>query len=267
MSNPVLTSLSIILYMAASLLQTFDLKNTKPHFKLWILFLTVIALGVHAELLHHSIDLGIGQNLSFGNMLSLLIWVMVLLTLVWSFFRPVEALLWLLLPLAAISTLMAQIFQGHFIIDADNPVILTHIILGVLSFGILCMAGVQALLWIVLEHILRSRSGMGFHMRKLPPMETLEHLLFQTVRVGFALLTLVLLSSAYYYHSAIFEQSSMMQKSILAFMGWLIFAILLWGRWRWGWRGKRAIGGTLFGIILLITAYLGFKFLWNTYSI
>ena len=43
-------------------------------------------------------------------------------------------------------------------------------------------------------------------------------------------------------------------------LGWLTFGALLFGRWRYGWRGRRALYWILAGTGLLLLGYLGSKF-------
>jgi ABC-type uncharacterized transport system permease subunit len=40
----------------------------------------------------------------------------------------------------------------------------------------------------------------------------------------------------------------------------VVFAVLLYGHWRYGWRGKKAIRWTLAGFCLLMLAFFGSKF-------
>jgi ABC-type uncharacterized transport system permease subunit len=47
---------------------------------------------------------------------------------------------------------------------------------------------------------------------------------------------------------------------VLAVSAWIVFAVLLYGRWRLGWRGRTAIRWTLGGFLLLVLAYFGSKF-------
>ncbi|HYN27072.1 MAG TPA: cytochrome c biogenesis protein CcsA, partial [Burkholderiales bacterium] len=47
---------------------------------------------------------------------------------------------------------------------------------------------------------------------------------------------------------------------VLALCAWVVYAILLIGRWRLGWRGRAAIRWTLGGFVLLVLAYFGSKF-------
>jgi ABC-type uncharacterized transport system permease subunit len=46
---------------------------------------------------------------------------------------------------------------------------------------------------------------------------------------------------------------------VLSIGAWLVFATLLWGRWRFGWRGRTAIRWTVGGFVFLMLAYFGSK--------
>lgn len=253
----------ICLYMSAALLQCLDLKNDREFFKSWVLVFGALALVLHAWMLHDWIDLGRGQNLSFFNMLSLLCWLVALLVLLLSLFQSVEALILLIFPVAALSVVGALLSPSYTMVDtAANPPVFFHILVAVLSFGVLCIAGMQALILMIMEPIVRRRSRWGFSWRT-PPLQSMEHLLFQTIWLGFILLSLVLVSSLYSYHEALFQQVALLQKTILASLAWVVFAMLLLGRKLAGWRGRRVTLGTLGGILVLIVAYLGTKIIWN----
>jgi len=47
---------------------------------------------------------------------------------------------------------------------------------------------------------------------------------------------------------------------VFAVLSWLIFAALLLGRYRYGWRGRRALRWTLAGFSCLLLAYVGSRF-------
>jgi ABC-type uncharacterized transport system permease subunit len=77
------------------------------------------------------------------------------------------------------------------------------------------------------------------------------------IGAGFVLLTVSLLSGMVFIND-IFAQH-LFHKTTLSIMTWLVFGVLLWGRWRYGWRGSIAVRLTLAGIILLVLAYFGSK--------
>ena len=56
------------------------------------------------------------------------------------------------------------------------------------------------------------------------------------------------------------KPASFTHKTLFSFLGWLTFGILLYGRWRFGWRGRRALYWILAGTALLVLGYLGSKF-------
>ena len=60
--------------------------------------------------------------------------------------------------------------------------------------------------------------------------------------------------------SAVLAYSRGFVREALSIAGWIVFGALLWGRWRYGWRGHRAIQLTLAAVALLALAYFGSKF-------
>jgi ABC-type uncharacterized transport system permease subunit len=91
----------------------------------------------------------------------------------------------------------------------------------------------------------------------LPPMQVMEDLLIQFILFGFFLLSLSLATGFMFLHN-IFAQH-LVHKTVLSILAWLIFGSLLWGRWSFGWRGRKVIYLTLGGFILLLLAYFGSK--------
>jgi len=161
------------------------------------------------------------------------------------------------LPIAA-GVLMLDWFLPHsgFQMSEKSLGITVHMVSSVLAFGLLSIAGVYALFVFFIDHFLR-RHHLVPLVRSLPPLEVLESLLFKTIAAGFALLTVSLLSGIMFIND-IFAQH-LVHKTILSIMAWLVFGVLLWGRWRYGWRGSLAVRLTLAGIILLVLSYFGSK--------
>ena len=81
--------------------------------------------------------------------------------------------------------------------------------------------------------------------------------MFKLITAGFILLTISLLSGIMFIND-IFAQH-LVHKTILSIMTWLVFGVLLFGRWRYGWRGSLAVRLTLAGVILLVLSYFGTK--------
>ncbi len=134
--------------------------------------------------------------------------------------------------------------------------IAVHLISSVLAFGVLSIAGVYALFAAIIDHFLRHHQ-LNSLVKTLPALEILESLLFKLITTGLLLLSISLLSGLLFIND-IFAQH-LVHKTVLSIMAWLVFGLLLWGRWRYGWRGSLAVRMTLAGIILLLLAYFGSK--------
>jgi ABC-type uncharacterized transport system permease subunit len=95
-------------------------------------------------------------------------------------------------------------------------------------------------------------------LRALPSLHESETLLFQTISLGVAILTIALVEG-FIYVEDIFAQH-LVHKTFLSSLAWVVFVILLWGRMQFGWRGTTAIRWSLSGFTFLILAYFGSKF-------
>ncbi len=131
-----------------------------------------------------------------------------------------------------------------------------HIFSSVIAFGVLGVAGVYAVFIATIDHLLR-RHSFNKLVQTLPALDTLEALLFHLIRFGFVVLTLALATGLVYVDD-LFGQH-LAHKTILSIFAWLVFALLLWGRWKRGWRGRVAVRMTLAGIALLLLSYFGSK--------
>ncbi|MCP5419472.1 MAG: cytochrome c biogenesis protein CcsA [Gammaproteobacteria bacterium] len=222
----------------------------------------LLALGTGAALLHASVLIPAllhpeGINLGFFNALSLTGWLIAVVLLLASWFRPVETLGIILLPFSGITVLTQLAFPSERIVgDSTQWPLEVHILISILAYSILTLAAVQAILLAVQDRRLRNRQPGGF-VRGIPPLVTMESLLFQMIGIGFVLLGLALLSG-WMFLEDIFAQH-LVHKTVLSLVAWAVFGILLWGRWRFGWRGRKAIRWTLGGFVTLALAYFGSK--------
>ncbi|VAW75973.1 Inner membrane protein YpjD [hydrothermal vent metagenome] len=222
-----------------------------------IIFLPGIsAVILHALALYPELITGQGLNLGFFNAASLVALLTVVLLLLTAIWQPVESIGIPLLPITATTLGLAALYPSQHAISATSWQLDTHILFSVLAYSLFVLAAFQAVLLAIQERHLRNRKPGGF-IRALPPLQVMEKLLFQMIGVGFTLLTVALLTG-FFFIEDIFAQH-LVHKTILSIAGWIIFGILLWGRWRFGWRGRTAIRWTLSGFALLALAYFGSK--------
>ena len=94
------------------------------------------------------------------------------------------------------------------------------------------------------------------------PLLTLERLTFRFVNLGFALLTATLLAG-FFFGNQLYGASHAIKwdhKTVFSVLSWLTFAVLIVGRARFGWRGKRAVRFLYTGSGLLLLGYVGSRF-------
>lgn len=248
-----------ILYLASGAWLISNLLNAKiiqdePNKS--ILAVGFLALILHVVILFSDTITPDGLNPSFVNSFSLVSWLIVLLYLVAEMRKPVETLGVLIFPTAAIA-IFAQLFWPSDVSASSRSLELEiHILLSLLSYGLLAIAAGQSILLLIQTHYLKNKHPGGF-VRSLPALQSMETLLFQMIKIGFILLTLSLLSGFIFLEN-IFAQH-LVHKTVLSIIAWILFAILLWGRWHFGWRGKKAIHFTLGGFIFLMLSYFGSK--------
>jgi ABC-type uncharacterized transport system permease subunit len=94
----------------------------------------------------------------------------------------------------------------------------------------------------------------------LPPLLTLEKLLFRVIAAAFLFLTLTLATGIAFSETLFGRALRADHKTVFAVLSWLTFGLLLAGRWLYGWRGRTATRWTLTGFVLLILAYVGSRF-------
>lgn len=255
-----ITSLAVFLYLGASLLLGRRLvsgSSTTPSGRLALISLGLGAVILHAALVYSSIFTESGINLGFYSAASLVMGMIALLMLLAALNQPIENLGIVVLPLAAVALLLDQFSNSQHILTTNGAQnIEIHIILSLLAYSLLSIAAIQAVLLSIQDYQLRHKHPGGF-MRALPPMQIMESLLFQIIAAGFFLLSLALLSGIIYLDD-IFAQH-LVHKTALSILAWLVFAILLFGRWQAGWRGRTAIRWTLAGFVALLLAYFGSK--------
>jgi ABC-type uncharacterized transport system permease subunit len=218
---------------------------------------TPLALVLHLASLYlitvHDGEFEIGVTAA----LSLLAWQSALLLWGFSMREKLHPLGGFYYPAAAVLAVIAAVLptRGNSI-PLDDWTIDVHIALSILSAGVLTLASIHAVAIAGLDQVLRNPGNLAMAQR-MPTLQTMEHLLFQLIKVGFFLLSLTILSGLLFVHD-LFGQH-LAQKTFLTLCAWLIFGTLLWGRTRYGWRGRIAIRWTLLGYAMLVAAYIGSK--------
>lgn len=224
--------------------------------------LPTLFLGIGSALLFHAIGLyGIsvkpdGIQLSFFTVSSQIFWVINAIVLVSSLKKEIHNLFIFLLPCSALAVVTTLISNSNSTILQLNYSLASHVILSIIAYSLLTIATLQAVLLSYQNRHLKSRTGLHY-LRFLPPLQTMEALLFEFLVVGEILLTLSILSG-FVFLDNIFAQH-LVHKTTFSIAAWFVYAFLLLGKYKLGWRGNTAIRWTLAGFLFLMLAYFGSK--------
>jgi ABC-type uncharacterized transport system permease subunit len=261
MNSTFIAFLAIACYLGSAIVISIRLfKSNQPDVlpRALGLGLMLVGINLHAGLLFSHLMSDGGIDLSFFGAASLIALTVMVLLLFSSLSKPVENLGIVLLPVSALTIMFQLHFPHSHLLSPDAPWGLQiHVIISLLAYSLLAIASVQSVLLAIQDHHLRHRHPGGF-IRALPPLQTMEVLLFEMIALGFVLLTLALLSG-FSFLDNMFEQR-LAHKTLLSIAAWVVFGTLLWGRYRFGWRGQKALTWTLVGFVVLMLAYFGSKF-------
>jgi len=215
-----------------------------------------VALALHAAALLLQTVFGSKLQIGVGEAASLLAWLSALMLWVFCLREPLQALGVVNYPFTALCALWPALATAEVNpIPLDDWRLGVHIVLSLLSAGLLTLAAIHALAIAILDRVLHRPDSIAL-ARRLPPLQTMEKLLFQLIFVGFFLLSLTLCSGLLIIPNLHGEH---LAQLILTASAWLIFSVLLWGRLRYGWRGRTAIRWALSGYATLVAAYFGSK--------
>jgi len=226
---------------------------------------TAMATGFIAAVSHafyaSQVSIINGQlNLGVDSVLILISCILVSLYILGSVLMPIKRLGILVFPITLICLLSASLWSSGISdnISQQNQSFNAHILVSILAFAVLAIAAIQALLYAYQEKQIKLRTNPALLMA-LPPLQTMEQLLFRLVGVGFVLLSLTLISGALFSQEIFGQAFTFKHHTILALMGWVVFAILLFKRMTTGIRGSQAVIWTISGFLLIKLGYFGTK--------
>ena len=227
-----------------------------------------VILVIHGVQLHDSVFTPQGFVFGFAQDLSLIAWVGLAFYWFQSWFLPISSLRWMSLMFALICAFLPTVFPGTLLSPkaVSDPWFKGHFVVATVSVGLLSLAAMHAMLMSVQDRALHRQlaiipNGRLAHwLEDLPPLMTMESLLFNLLYVGFALLSLTVFSGLLFSQTLVGKPLMFDHKTIFALVSWFLFAGLLIARWRVGLRGRAAIRWVLSAYTALLLAYVGSRF-------
>ncbi len=233
------------------------LASQKPFSKKLLLPIS-LALFTHIIWLYQHVFMLDGQNLQILNVLSLVTFIISLLSTIASKRLNTGVLLPIVYGFTVVNFIAVAHLPSHFVTHLEtHPQVGAHIIFALLAYSILTIASLFALQLAYLDYRLKHHKSPITKI-KMPPILTLEKSLFQFIFVGFILLSCTLLTG-FIFLEDMFAQGKA-HKALLSMVAWIIYGTLLWGHFKQGWRGRLTVYITIVGSFLLTLAYFGSRF-------
>jgi len=224
----------------------------------------VLAAAAHLFYAVKLSQLSVALNFGLSSMVALISAILVLIYLLGCLSIPIKRLGILVFPLSALSVLFSYLWSSdpQYLNSAGlantSTAFIAHILVSILSYCLLAIAAIQSLLFIYQERQIKKRTNPAMLMA-LPPLQTMEVLLFRLIGIGFVLLSLALISGVLFSQQIFGQAFAFKHHIILASSGWLVFAAILFRRYQNGLRGSQAGIWTIVGFALIQLGYFGTK--------
>lgn len=257
MSIAFLSVIAALLYLAAAGVQLVHTLQGSLTLSRSVLVIGGTAIVAHAALTWCSLTGADGFNFGFFRIFDLLFLAINIACVIALLWRPLQSLLIILFPLSAVAVLVATLGPDTAASEQGIPLgVAAHIGSSIVAYSVLTMAAVQAALLAAQDKQLKRRQVGGL-LTVLPPLQLMESMLFELLWIGVFALTLSIASGVLFMED-IFAQH-LVHKTVLSIVAWLLFSVLLWGRYKLGWRSQTAVRFTVSGFVLLMLAFLGSK--------
>lgn len=249
-THPVAATLSAVTALAYALFAWGHLRMNVQQTRLtlgcaWLLHLAVL---INAQLQDP-------PRFGFAPALSVTAWMVLTVYLVESRLYPQLRARWGLAALGTAAVLLALLFPGSPHQGLRSNWLPLHWALGIASYGLIAAAVLHAWLIQRAEKAMRLGSALDTAM----PLLTLERLTFRFIGAGFVLLSATLLAG--WWFSTVFNDHFVWNhKTVFSVLSWATLGVLLLGRWRLGWRGRRAVRTLYVSAGFLLLGYVGSRF-------
>lgn len=248
-----------VAYIAVGAYIAWALIQQMPIYKSISLIGLLIGVIAHAVVLYPQMVTLYGLNFNLFNVLSFTSLLFLFFYILFCLYRPILSFGILAAPTALLGMAVGVIGRAPYRPLTDISIGLeAHILISFAAYCVLLMATVQALFLRLQIRELKHKTIHRFWVNKLPPLQSMEGLLFDMILVSFVLLSIAL-GLGFVYVQDIFAQH-IVHKTVFSMLSWLLLGGLLIGHWRAGWRGKRAANLTIYAFLLLALGFVGSKF-------
>lgn len=237
-----------------------------PGLRTWERAAILAPLALHGWTLYLQLYGAPQLRFGFAQALSAMLWLTVVIYWTESLFFRLDGMQPLVLGAAALGALAPAWFPGRPV-AVDSPDFKIHLTLAIVAYSLFTIAIVHAVLMAIADRFLHrtikdgeADGPLGGALAGLPPLLTIEQMLFRMIGVAFAFLTITLATGLALSHDMFGKALRFNHETVFAVASWLTFAVLLWGRLFRGWRGRTALRWTVAGFVMVVLANIGTAF-------
>jgi cytochrome c-type biogenesis protein CcsB len=226
--------------------------------------LTSFGFAIHTfAILTRYVEAGHTPVTNLHESLSFFAWMMIGILLIVNLKYKVKVLGSFLTPIALLLMLFAFTLPKEIFPLA--PVLKSfwhpfHVIFAFLGNALFTLTFCCGVMYLIQEHQLKSKK-MGAITKRLPPLNLLDDLSYQSLKFGFPLLTLGIITGAVWAEYAWGRYWGWDPKETWSLITWLLYAALLHQRLTVGWRGRKAAMMAIVGFLAVLFTFLGVNLL------
>lgn len=266
MSN-VLLAHALSFYLLSTITGVAHLVTGQAAMRRWAFALLACALGVHAGALAvRAVMVGYEAVATFQDELSFIACIMVATYVLMAVVLVPRADLTvvgaLVTPLAFLFTLSAYAFNSSTAAlpeQLQNIWLPVHVAPAFLGYAIFALAFCLSVIYLLQERQLKSKRKSDL-FRRLPSLETLDHLNHRFVSWGFALFTVGIITGTLLAKETWGALWSWQPVELASAITWVLYALLMHAR-HTGWRGRKAATLTVVGFVVLVVSFLSVNLL------
>jgi len=267
-TTSLLFSVTTLIYLLASILYLVSMVGKRQQagrIGRWVLLAGVILHATFFGVRHSTV--GGPPVTSLQESLAFFAWCLVLLFLLLDLRFHLSVMGAFAAPLAFL--LMAASALSPNVVVQLNPVLQSwlfpvHIVFAFLGNAAFALAFGAGVMYLVQNRMLKSKRFTGIY-QLLPSLDVLDKVNYTCLSVGFPLMTLGIITGAFWANTAWGTYWSWDPKETWALITWFLYAALMHGRLTSGWRGRKAAIFSIIAFMFLLFTFLGVNLLLSGY--
>lgn len=265
--NAIFYIIAAVLYLVSAWGIYSSARELDPKPKTWVRPAVGLGLIIQAYLIYEALFTHGTPHFGLALALSITLFSCTAILFVESFFTRIGTLLMFVLPLGAAGMLLPLAMPGTPLgPETASFTFRMHLLLAILSYSLMTLAMIQALMLTALQKWLRDGSineeceeGKVSILQNVPSLIEMENVLFRMLWSGFLILTAAVVFGALYTFNLYDTPFRFDHKTVTTIIAWVIFGVLLWGHHIKGWRGRFAARWVVVGFCMLMIAYIGVR--------